>query len=60
MFAEIKDGNLIITLPVNRIPTPSKSGNSRIVATSGGNKPTSVIVDGQPVTIGVNAYISNK
>lgn len=58
MLAEIKDGNLIITLPVNPNPAPSASGKTLVVATSSGNKATSVIVNGKPVTIGVNAYIS--
>lgn len=58
MHAEIKDGNLIITLPVNPNPAPSASGKTLVVATSSGNKATNVMVNGKPVTIGVNAYIS--
>ena len=58
MNAVIKDGNLIITLPVNPNPSPSASGKTLVVASSSGNKATAVIVNGKPVTIGVNAYIA--
>lgn len=57
MKAEIRDGQLIITIAVNDPPRPSKSGKSLIVATSGGNQATTAEVDGKPVTIGLNAYI---
>lgn len=58
MTAEIKGGNLIITLPVNPKPAPSASGKSLVVASTKGNTVTGVMVDGKPLTIGVNAYIS--
>ena len=57
MKAEIKGNDLIITIPMNP-PRPSGSGKTLVVATSGGNKATTAVVDGKPVTIGVNAYIS--
>ena len=56
MQAEIKDGNLVITIPMND-PRPSASGKTLVVATSGGNKPTSVQVNGKPIIVGLNAYI---
>ncbi len=56
MKTEIKDGNLIITLPLED-PTPSASGKTLVVASTHGNMKTSVTVEGKPVTIGVNAYI---
>jgi hypothetical protein len=55
MTAEIKDGNLIITLPMGA-PAPSKSGKSMIIASTHGNQPTTLNVDGQPVIVSVNAY----
>lgn len=55
--AEIKDGKLIITLPVNAQPAPSASGKTLVVASTHGNVATSAIVQGKPVVIGVNAYI---
>lgn len=52
MKTEIKDGNLVITILVITIPmqtpTPSASGNTK----------TEVMVNGKPVTVGLNAYIS--
>ena len=44
-------------LPLQAL-NPSKSGKSRIVATTGGNKTTSLVIDGKPVIVGINAYIA--
>jgi len=57
MSATIENNTLIIRLPLQS-PRPSSTGKSLVVATSGGNQvmPTA-IVNGKPVTIGVNAYI---
>ena len=38
-------------------PTPSSSGKTLVVASSRGNAVTTAMVDGKPVTIGLNAYI---
>ena len=59
MKAEIKNGNLIITLPLQE-PTPSKSGKTLVVGSSGGNRETDCQVQGKNVTIGVNAYIRKE
>jgi hypothetical protein len=56
MNAQIKDGNLVITIPLQK-PAPSASGKTLVVATTHGNTVTTATVDGKPVTIGVNAYI---
>ena len=56
MKAQIKNGKLVITIDMQD-PTPSASGKTLVVATSRGNKETSLQVDGQPLTVGVNAYI---
>jgi len=58
MKVEIKDGDLVITIPMQK-PTPSASGKTLVVASSHGNQPTSVQVDGKPVIVGLNAYIRN-
>ena len=58
MQVEIKDGNLVITIPMQK-PTPSASGKTLVVASSHGNQPTSASVDGKPVVVGLNAYIRN-
>lgn len=57
MKVEIKDNNLIITIPL-QTPTLSASGKTLVVASTKGNKVTDVMVQGKPVTIGLNAYIS--
>jgi len=56
MKAEIRNDELVITLPI--APRTSKSGKSLVVASTGGNKPTTCKYDGKPVIVGVNAYIS--
>ena len=56
MQVEIKDGALVITMPMQR-PTPSASGKTLVVATTRGNVKTAVTVDGKAVTLGLNAYI---
>ena len=57
MKTEIKDNKLIITLDINDPPTPSASGKTLVVASTRGNLTTDVLVNGKPVTVGVNAYI---
>ena len=56
MNAKIENGNLVITIPVQK-PTPSASGKTMVVASSHGNQATTALVDGKPVIIGLNAYI---
>ena len=58
MQVEIKDGNLVITIPMQK-PTPSASGKTLVVASSHGNQPTSAQVNGKPIILGLNAYIKN-
>jgi hypothetical protein len=60
MQVSIKDGKLIIEIPLNNPPSPSASGKTLVVASSRGNVQTNAIVDGKPVTVGVNAYISKS
>ena len=56
MKVEIKDGNLIIIMPLDT-PTPSASGKTLVVASTRGNVVTTATVNGKPVTVGLNAYI---
>ncbi len=56
MKVEIKGKELIITLDLQE-PTPSASGKTLVVASTRGNVKTDVLVNGKPITIGVNAYI---
>ena len=57
MQATIENNMLVVRIPMNAVPTPSASGKTLSVASSGGNKSTTVQVNGQPVIIGLNAYI---
>jgi hypothetical protein len=55
--AEIKGNQLLITIDM-QTPAPSASGKTLIVASTRGNQATTAQVNGQPVVIGVNAYIN--
>jgi len=41
-------------------PTPSASGKTLVIATTHGNVPSDVQIDGKPVIVGCNAYIRAK
>lgn len=52
-----KGQELVIRMPMPGLQ-PSKTGKTLVVASSHGNKVmTDVLVDGKPVTVGVNAYV---
>jgi len=57
MQATIRDGKLIIEIELQTPPAPSASGKTLVVASTHGNQATSLMIEGQPVVIGVNAYI---
>ncbi len=57
MKVEIKDGHLVITLPMNPTPVASASGKTLVVASTHGNQASTAVVNGQAVVVGVNAYI---
>lgn len=57
MKVTIEAGELVIRLAMNPTPQPSASGKTLVVASSHGNQPTSAIVNGKPVVVGVNCYI---
>lgn len=56
MKVEIRGGKLIVEIDLQE-PTLSASGKTLVVATSHGNQTTTAMYDGQPITIGLNAYI---
>ncbi|HEY7425792.1 MAG TPA: hypothetical protein VH682_16300 [Gemmataceae bacterium] len=58
MKATIENGELVIRLPLNKTPVPSLSGKTLVIASAHGNQKTDAVVNGQPVVIGVNAYIA--
>jgi hypothetical protein len=55
--ATIEGDELVIRLPLNKSPVPSSSGKTLVIASTHGNRTTEAIVNGQPVIVGVNAYI---
>jgi hypothetical protein len=56
MKTTIKDNTLCIEIPLHA-PRPSATGKTLTVASSNGNKPTDVQINGLPVIVGINAYI---
>ena len=60
LIAEVKGSKLIITIDMDTNPSPSASGKTLVVASSHGNVPTSVVVKGKNVIVGLNAYIPNR
>jgi hypothetical protein len=42
----------------HKTPIPSISGKTLVIASTHGNQKTDAVVNGQPVVIGVNAYIA--
>ncbi len=57
MKATIEGNELVIRLPLNKSPVPSASGKTLVIASTHGNRTTEAVVQGQPVIVGVNAYI---
>ena len=54
----LKDGKvdvIVVTIPVTK--RPSKSGKTVVVASTHGNQPTGLMIDGKPVILGLNAYV---
>jgi hypothetical protein len=58
--ATIEGNELVIRVPLNATPAPSSSGKTLVVASSHGNQKTEALVNGQPVIVGVNAYIHRR
>jgi hypothetical protein len=59
MAVEVKGNKLCIEIDLET-PTPSASGKTLVVASTHGNTVTTAMVDGKPVTIGLNAYIKER
>jgi hypothetical protein len=57
MKARIENGVLIVEIEINKQPVPSASGKTLVIASTHGNVSTDVMVEGKPLTIGLNAYI---
>jgi len=58
--ATIKEGVLIVKMPLEKKPQPSGSGKNLTVASTRGNMRLDVEYQGKPITIGINAYIPNN
>jgi hypothetical protein len=58
MKVMIEGGELVIRLPLHDPPLPSQSGKTLVIASTRGNQRTEAVVNGQHVTVGVNAYIA--
>lgn len=56
MDVKVEGKELVIRIPL-QAPAPSASGKTLIVASTRGNVKTTALVDGKPVTVGVNAYV---
>lgn len=55
MKVEVKGKDIVITMPANfKNPPASKSGKTKVIATSNGNQ--KFTLEGKEVFIGVNAY----
>lgn len=57
VVATVEGDELVIRLPLNKVPVPSATGKTLVVASSRGNQTTDAEVNGQNVVVGVNAYI---
>ena len=57
MKVTVEGGELVIRLPLNKSPVSSSSGKTLLIASTRGSQRTEAVVNGQPVIVGVNAYI---
>jgi hypothetical protein len=57
MTAKIVGNKLVIEIPLNASPVPSKSEKTLVVASAHGSKVTDAKVNGRNVVVGLNAYI---
>ncbi len=57
MKVTVEGNELVIRIPMNSPAKPSASGKTLVVASSYGNIKTDVLVEGKPVTVGLNCYI---
>jgi len=60
MKAKIEDGEFVLRVPVEKPFVLSKSGKSRLVATTRGIQKTSLQVNGKTVHVVLNAFINNQ
>lgn len=56
MQVTVEGKELVIRIPLDVTGTPSASGKTQVHASTHGNMTTSTLVNGKPLTIGLNAY----
>jgi hypothetical protein len=57
LTATIEGTDLVIRVPLNATPVLSASNKTLVIASSHGNQKTDATVNGQPIIVGVNAYV---
>lgn len=58
MHVEIKENRMVITIDLEKSPRPSKTGKTKVVATTGGFKISDAEIFGQKIAVSVNATIA--
>jgi hypothetical protein len=58
MTAKIVGNKLVIEIPLNGDPVPSKTRKNLVVASTHGNKVTEAKINGKNVVVGLSAYIA--
>lgn len=59
MKIEINGDEIVFRLPINKPLKPSGTGKSLMVCTTNGIIATETLVDGRPMSVGINAFVSN-
>ena len=54
--AKIKGDKLVVEADLINPPRDSKTGKTRLVATSGGSAHTDILIDQRPVLLNLNAF----
>ena len=55
--AEVRDGNLLLEVPLLAERKPSGSGKTELVASTGGGVLAGIEVDGRPLFVNLTAYV---
>jgi hypothetical protein len=56
----IKNGRLVVDMPINSVPVMSATGKTLVIASTHGNIETGATYEGHPVVLGLNAYFRNR
>jgi len=58
MTAEVKNGNLVITIPVYDPPQPSRSGKTLVIASTRGPIKFHSEHQGKPIVVNATAWVN--